>query len=176
MEVVSVRVGSTYRADRKGFRFGRFLRYRPSPNLFVMVRDPSGARFRHIRKPVPWHRGISPYHYCRCWNYPICPTSVGPDHVFTQGLIVQVSFHKRLQLLRGIRSQLLWPKRCGFSYGLRLSPPGCAAFRALTPSLRSGLSLHLAPKDPDGQPSWSNLRFSHREFFSLSAIGSRQAP
>ena len=37
-------------------------------------------------------------------------------------------------------------KPCGFSYRLRLSPPGRDALRKLTPGLRSGLSLHRLPK------------------------------
>src|SRR5882724_9300474 len=37
-------------------------------------------------------------------------------------------------------------KPCGFSYRLRLSPPGRDAFGELTPSLRSGLSLHPPPE------------------------------
>jgi hypothetical protein len=40
-------------------------------------------------------------------------------------------------------------KPCGFSYRLRLSPPGREAFAGLTPSLRSGLSLHRPPENPE---------------------------
>ena len=40
-------------------------------------------------------------------------------------------------------------KPCGFSCRLRLSPPGCEAFRRLTPGLRSGLSLHPPPEAPE---------------------------
>jgi len=40
-------------------------------------------------------------------------------------------------------------KPCGFSCRLRLSPPGCEAVRGLTPGLRSGLSLHPTPEDPE---------------------------
>ena len=36
-------------------------------------------------------------------------------------------------------------KPCGFSYRLRLSPPGGEAFGGLTPGWRSGLSLHHLP-------------------------------
>jgi hypothetical protein len=40
-------------------------------------------------------------------------------------------------------------KPCGFSYRLRLSPPGRDALGALTPGLRSGLSLHPPPEVPE---------------------------
>jgi hypothetical protein len=40
-------------------------------------------------------------------------------------------------------------KPCGFSYRLRLSPPGCGALGELTPGLRSGLSLHHPPEAPE---------------------------
>ena len=40
-------------------------------------------------------------------------------------------------------------KPCGFSYRLRLSPPGGEAFGGLTPGLRSGLSLHRPPEAPE---------------------------
>jgi len=39
-------------------------------------------------------------------------------------------------------------KPCGFSYRLRLSPPGRGAFKKLTPGLRSGLSLHRPSENP----------------------------
>ena len=38
---------------------------------------------------------------------------------------------------------------CGFSYRLRLSPPGRDTLRKLTPGLRSGLSLHPPPEAPE---------------------------
>ena len=40
-------------------------------------------------------------------------------------------------------------KACGFSYRLRLSPPGRGALRGLTLGLRSGLSLHPPPENPE---------------------------
>jgi hypothetical protein len=40
-------------------------------------------------------------------------------------------------------------KPCGFSCRLRLSPPGRDAPEELTPSLRSGLSLHPPPEAPE---------------------------
>jgi hypothetical protein len=40
-------------------------------------------------------------------------------------------------------------KPCGFSYRLRLSPPERDTLGGLTPSLRSGLSLHPSPEDPE---------------------------
>jgi hypothetical protein len=40
-------------------------------------------------------------------------------------------------------------KPCGFSYRLRLSPPGRGALRGLTLGLRSGLSLHHPPEAPE---------------------------
>ena len=40
-------------------------------------------------------------------------------------------------------------KPCGFSYRLRLSPPGRGAFGWLTSGLRSGLSLHPPPESPE---------------------------
>ena len=40
-------------------------------------------------------------------------------------------------------------KPCGFSYRLRLSPPGRGALGGLTSGLRSGLSLHPPPEGPE---------------------------
>jgi hypothetical protein len=39
-------------------------------------------------------------------------------------------------------------KPCGFSYRLRLSPPGGEALGGFTPGLRSRLSLHCPPENP----------------------------
>src|SRR6266850_2366430 len=51
-----------------------------------------------------------------------------------------------------VRAEGVEPTRAvkprGFSCRLRLSPPGRGASRALTPGLRSGLSLHPPPEDP----------------------------
>ena len=40
-------------------------------------------------------------------------------------------------------------KPCGFSYRLRLSPPERWAFEGPRPGLRSGLSLHHPPQNPE---------------------------
>jgi hypothetical protein len=61
-------------------------------------------------------------------------------------------------------------KPCGFSCRLRLSQPRRGAFGGATSSLRSGLSLHLPPEDPELRCCSSSLYTFPAE--CLSGLGS----